>query len=148
MKLKKFLLCVMPILAPQHVLALLFNNKKKCYLGCESYCCLLEMEQEWCLSLPWAWRGLITADDRVADIGPERCKEALSPKASRGAQTSHASSSRTVFPVLELSGGWDTEVLFLEGDLQALEVASSLSLGQGSLDTQQDAQPHEACPCC
>lgn len=106
------------------------------------------MEQEWCLSLPWAWRGLITADDRVADIGPERCKKALSPKASRGAQTSHASSSRTVFPVLELSGGWDTEVLFLEGDLQALEVASSLSLGQGSLDTRQDEQPHEACPCC
>lgn len=83
-----------------------------------------------------AWRGLIIVDHRVADAGPERCKEALSHKPSRGAKTSHASSSHTVFPVLGLSGGWDTEVLFLEGDLQALEVASSLSLGQGSPDTQ------------
>lgn len=77
--------------------------------------------------MPLIALGLATTHHcRVADAGPEGCKEALSHKASRGAKTAQASSSHTVFPVLGLSGGWDTEVLFLEGDLQALEVASSL----------------------
>lgn len=90
------------------------------------------------------------AGGRGADTRLECFKEALSHKASRQTKNSHARSSHTVFPILGLSGAWDTEVLFLEGDLQALEVASSLSVtGTGVTGhTQQDEQAYEICPCC